>query len=108
MTCKDCIHIDVCNEHERLMLTVDNLYELMYQEGVEKSCKHFKNKADFVEVVRCKDCKFNVANMEKDPLNITDYSGDDIVCSYFMTDGLDPSDYCSQGKCTPIERGGET
>ncbi len=54
--------------------------------------------ADVVEVVRCKDCKFNVANMEKDPLDITDYSGDDIVCSYFMTDGLDPNDYCSYGE----------
>lgn len=21
-------------------------------------CKHFKNKADFVEVVRCRDCKY--------------------------------------------------
>ena len=49
------------------------------------------------EVVRCKDCKFNVANMEKDPLDTTDYSGDDIVCSYFMTDGLNPNAYCSYG-----------
>lgn len=60
---------------------------------------------DLVEVVRCKDCKFNMANMEKDPLDITDYSGDDIVCSYFMTDGLDPNDYCSQGKRTPQKEG---
>ena len=57
--------------------------------------------ADVVKVVKCKDCKFNVANMEKDPLDITDYSGDDIVCSYFMTDGLDPNDYCSKGERTP-------
>ncbi len=54
--------------------------------------------ADVVEVVRCKDCKFNVANMEIDSLDITDYSGDDIVCSYFMTDGLDPNDFCSNGE----------
>ena len=60
---------------------------------------------DMVGVVRCKDCKFNVANMEKDPLDITDYSGDDIVCSYFMTDGFDPNDYCSQGKRTPQKEG---
>lgn len=56
-----------------------------------------KQKEDTVEVVRCKDCKFNVANMERDPLDITDYSGDDIVCSYFMTDGLEPADFCSYG-----------
>lgn len=60
--------------------------------------------ADVVEVVRCRDCKFNVANMEKDPLDITDYSGVDIVCSYFLTDGLDPNDYCSRGKRTKMDR----
>lgn len=47
------------------------------------------------EIVRCKDCKYNVANMQKDPLDITDYT--DIVCSYFMTDGMDPHDFCSKG-----------
>ena len=54
--------------------------------------------ADVAEVVRCKDCGFNVSNMQKDPLDITDYLGDDIVCSYFMTDGMHPNDYCSRGK----------
>ena len=54
--------------------------------------------ADVVAVVRCKDCKFNVANMEKDEMCINDYSGEDIVCSYFMTDGLEPKDYCSRGE----------
>ena len=45
-TCKDCLHYDICtfhitgNENER--------------------CCHFKNKADVVEVVRCKDCKHKV------------------------------------------------
>ena len=24
----------------------------------DKNCRHFKNKADFAEVVRCKDCKY--------------------------------------------------
>ena len=52
--------------------------------------------ADVVEVVRCKDCVFNVANMEKDPLDATDYS--DITCSYFMTDGMTKNDFCSYGK----------
>lgn len=53
--------------------------------------------AGYRKVVMCKDCKFNVVNMEKDPLDITDYSGDDIVCSYFMTDGLEPTDFCNYG-----------
>ena len=51
-----------------------------------------------MEVVRCKDCRFNVSNMEKDGYDITDYSGEDIVCSYFMTDGMLPNDFCSYGE----------
>lgn len=47
-------------------------------------------------VVRCKDCKYNVANMKKDPLDMEDYT--DIVCSYFMTDGMEPDDFCSRGE----------
>ena len=54
--------------------------------------------ADMAEVVRCKDCKFNISNQEKDPLDITDYSGVDIVCSYFSTDGQAPTDFCSRGE----------
>lgn len=50
---------------------------------------------DAVEVVRCKDCRFNVANMATDPLDVTDYS--DITCSYFKTDGMDADDFCSHG-----------
>ena len=38
MACKDCIHYKVC-------------HTLEFEE-----CVCFKNKADFVEVVRCKDC----------------------------------------------------
>lgn len=44
MTCKDCIHIDVC-----VAYTPTDLYH---------TCSSFKNKTDFVEVVRCRDCKF--------------------------------------------------
>lgn len=51
---------------------------------------------DAVEAVRCKDCRFNVGNMENDPLDTTDYS--DITCSYFMTDGIDADDFCSHGE----------
>ena len=51
---------------------------------------------DVIQVIRCKDCIHNVANMEKDPLDETDYT--DIVCGYFMTDGMEATDYCSRGK----------
>ena len=43
-TCLKCLHHEICNSCEELMLTVDNTFELIYQHGVEKSCKHFKDK----------------------------------------------------------------
>ena len=45
MRCKNCIHYDVCHFHidEETSMTINE-------------CDHFKNKADFVEVVRCRKC----------------------------------------------------
>lgn len=43
MTCKDCIHYDIC------------VFHLKGNEN--EKCLHFKNNADLVEVVRCKDCE---------------------------------------------------
>ncbi len=43
MTCKDCLHYDIC------------VFHLKGNEN--EKCLHFKNKADLVEVVRCKDCE---------------------------------------------------
>ena len=88
MTCKDCVHEKPCFEYGNILDPLSG--------GV--ICDSFKNKADFVEVVRCSECRFNVANMEKDEYDTTDYSGEDIVCSYFMTDGMLPDDFCSYGK----------
>jgi hypothetical protein len=48
MTCREsCIHYNVCD------------YVSFTSTSVEKDCKDFKNKADFVEIVRCEDCKFS-------------------------------------------------
>ena len=46
MTCKDCVSERPC---------AFKLKE-MYRDKAEK-CPYFKNKADFVEVVHCRDCK---------------------------------------------------
>ena len=45
--CYDCIHTYPCK--------YDRFFGV---EEVENKCQYFKNKADFVEVVRCKDCKY--------------------------------------------------
>ncbi len=46
--CKDCIHYEICDEY---VSPCESFPE------VEGGCKCFKNAADVVEVVRCKDCK---------------------------------------------------
>lgn len=53
---------------------------------------------DAVEVVRCVECRFNVNNMEADPLCLNDYTGADIVCAYWESDGLAAEDFCSHGE----------
>lgn len=54
MTCKDCIHFDLC----------EDWFEQIKQEGFvtgersQNQCESFKNKKIFTEIIRCKDCKF--------------------------------------------------
>ena len=68
----------------------------MNEQWINDTCMMFQN--TFKDI-------HNVANRETDPMDITDYSGQDIVCDYFMTDGQEPDDYCS--KAEPKERTGE-
>ena len=49
--------------------------------------------ADVVEVVRCKDCKYNYGIA-----NNCEYAKDDIVCCYWESDGLHSDDFCSKGE----------
>ena len=48
------------------------------------------------ELVRCGDCRYsryNYGNAED-----REYNPNDIVCTYFDTDEMDASDYCSYGE----------
>lgn len=56
MTCKDCIHEHNCLGHIRYGMGTD--WNNQYTPDMEMRCKYFKNKANLVEVVRCKDCKW--------------------------------------------------
>lgn len=49
-TCSDCLYYEVCQ----------NRYSWLDQEDNTKyiTCEKFKNKADFVEVVRCVECRY--------------------------------------------------
>lgn len=50
--CKDCIHYGICSEY------VSPCESFPETDG----CPCFKNKADVVEVVRCKDCIYYKSN----------------------------------------------
>lgn len=51
MNCKDCIHFKRC-----VVLGVE--LDMPHDKEADKNCRHFKNKANFVEVTKCKDCKY--------------------------------------------------
>lgn len=53
MKCKECIHERVCEALIKKGLPYADEKYL-----AEAFCMAFRNKADFVEVVRCKDCKY--------------------------------------------------
>lgn len=63
MTCKDCIHHDLCFDNGTLFI---NYAKGKEKENAEIYCpfKKFKNKADFVEVVRCYQCKHHMTTSD--------------------------------------------
>ena len=81
MTCKDCLHYGIC-----LWTQVDAQHK--------KICKDFKNKAYFVEVVRCEKCKYgdvSVFSKTKD--------GEDIACYCNLKKVVTNVDsYCPSGR----------
>ena len=83
-TCKDCVRYSGCTS------------EWCKLSKIEHICHHFKTNADFVEVVRCKDCKYYKQNP---------YSPDEYMMCMCWCDWLptDPDDFCSYG-----ERDGES
>lgn len=49
--CENCVHYEMCQWHEPMI--PDNIITFFPH---NEDCSLFKNKADYVEVVRCKDC----------------------------------------------------
>lgn len=80
MTCKECVHYEVCETHERV------------NRIKAKLCGLFKNKADVVPVLRCKECRY--AEWHEDPiLECKRY-----FCRLNSFCNVDEDDYCSKGK----------
>lgn len=75
--CEKCISYDICEFHQDMF---SDVFITFFPHNEE--CAFFKNKADVVEVVRCKDCKH--------------YDGGRF-CYYTEITVLD-NDYCSYGE----------
>lgn len=79
-TCKDCVHYDACKD-------MYNGYALYFNDcDFTPDCIDmglFKNKADVVEVVRCKDCQH--------------FDGEGCLKTHGEFEP-NPTDYCSYGE----------
>ena len=85
MTCRVCIHEKVCSKpYYGNDIACNNVEEL---------CENFKNKADFVEVVRCVECKYCLKRTC--PTTGVEVFG----CGYGTTAfGVHSAHYCSYGE----------
>lgn len=83
MTCKDCLHYDVCYHIEHYGRLTET----------EEPCGGFKNKADFVEVVRCKDCK-----NYKPQAKSAHWNSEKRYCCRCATVKVSDNDFCSYGQ----------
>jgi hypothetical protein len=82
MTCKDCIGYEYCNPQPK------------NPRQVEKWCKKFKNKADFVEIVRCAKCKYGEVGIFSKAKG-----GEDIACYCTLKKVVTNTDsYCPSGR----------
>ncbi len=83
--CKKCLHFDICKMY------ADDVRGDYEDSCLFEDCSNFKNKEDFVEVVRCKDCIYNEIGS---CTHSQKYDEDNYRADYFCADG------------TPKERGG--
>lgn len=90
VTCNQCLYQPICNVYANMGVTDLPASDI-------SPCELFKNKADFVEVVRCKDCKFS-----RKPKERYIYFEGVLLCeSCEMSDDIyvvNSDDYCSCGK----------
>ena len=90
-TCKECLHYEVCGEY----LPSDHDEDIWHycREGrsdeipdIDERCSGFKDKTQFVKVVRCKYCLHKRKYHIKPPLCYCCYHGvrrmEDDFCSY--------------------------
>ncbi len=83
--CGDCLYADFCEQ-------IPSIKE--FNRDNVAYCQAFKNKADVVEVVRCKDCKRYIKGNAGEQSNYCDCHTISAFEKFFCL----PNDYCSCGE----------
>lgn len=85
-SCKDCLHYYMCADSAEKFIEV-----FTASLSIRDACSNFKDHKKFVEVVRCKDCKWYAPNNE----------GSWIGCAFdtrHPDDVPKADDFCSYGE----------
>ena len=65
-------------------------FEILKTDQIE-----YRQQITHYELIRCKDCKYWGETLTQEDREVP---GADLVCSYWMSDGLMAEDFCSQGE----------
>ena len=88
----NCVKID---PKEEINKRFGNPYKNFLHGGiVNEFCCENRSKEDNMKkytITECRECKYKVTTKDGE------YNPNDIVCSYWMSDGLTEDDYCSRG-----------
>lgn len=99
MTCKNCYHYEACSGYSISDLDKD-VWDYCAKgktdeiPDIEDRCSEFKNKADVIEVVKCKDCIHST-------LTFGTYICDNIQTPWFNDEfaiDVGANDFCSYGE----------
>lgn len=97
MTCKDCLYFKACADIGEYM-TDEYIKWTSVNNDVRDLCYLFTDKADFVEVVRCKNCK-HWRQSHKGIMTTVGYChNDDFPFLCERTPCTREDDYCSFGE----------
>ncbi len=50
MTCKDCVHAEICKKYSTMIFEDESLVELKMSNEEFDNCEHFKDRSQFVEL----------------------------------------------------------
>ena len=95
MTCKDCIHYVWCKDTIADENWTDEAPKEIKEMFSPKGCENFKNKVNFVEVVRCKDCRHCELRYPAKAI------GEEAIEEYYCHPNqryARPNDFCSYGE----------